>query len=178
MDNFNFYELVKTRQACRDFNDVPLQEEKVYEIAKMARLAPSACNSQPWKMYCVTSKERVELVKEALTEGGRNAFIEKAKAFIVVGEKATTLKPDVLKNFSLDYWVKYDVGELVAYITLSAKSLGVESIIIGWLNKEKLFSAIPFGEGEECTLVVALGYSDSPIREKIRRDEKEIIQII
>ena len=123
-------------------------------------------------------KERLEEVKKALQRSGRNKFLEKAKAVIAVTEKATTLKPDVLKFFGLDHFVKYDVGELVAYITLAAKSMGVESIGIGWMDKEKLLSAIQAEKGEDCTLVVALGYSDSPLRKKDRRKDEEVIKMI
>ena len=93
-------------------------------------------------------------------------------------EKATALKPDVLKYFGLDHFVKYDIGEIIAYVTLTAKSLGVDSIVIGWLDKEKLLSAIEAKEGEDCTLVVALGYSDSPLRQKDRKADEEVIKII
>lgn len=178
MDFNDFQSLVLSRQACRDFNDLPLEKEKVEEIAKLAKYAPSACNSQPWKMYCVTEGERLEEVKKALQRSGRNKFLEKAKAVIAVTEKATTLKPDVLKFFGLDHFVKYDVGELVAYITLAAKSMGVESIVIGWMDKEKLLSAIQAEKGEDCTLVVALGYSDSPLRKKDRRKDEEVIKML
>lgn len=178
MDFKDFQSLVLSRQACRDFNDLPLEKEKVEEIAKLAKYAPSACNSQPWKMYCVTEEERLEEVKKALQRSGRNKFLDKAKAVIAVTEKATTLKPDVLKFFGLDHFVKYDVGELVAYITLAAKSMGVESIVIGWMDKEKLLSAIQAEKGEDCTLVVALGYSDSPLRKKDRRKDEEVIKMI
>ena len=177
--NYNdFEQLVLSRQACRDFNDKPLEKEVVEKIAKLAKLSPSACNSQPWKMYCVTSPEKVKLVAEALMRSGRNKFLEKAKAFIAVTEKATALKPDVLKYFGLDHFVKYDIGEIIAYVTLTAKSLGVDSIVIGWLDKEKLLSAIEAKEGEDCTLVVALGYSDSPLRQKDRKADEEVIKII
>jgi nitroreductase len=84
----------------------------------------------------------------------------------------------VLKFFGLDHFVKYDIGELIAYITLTAKSLGVDSIVIGWLDKEKLLKAIGAGEGEDCSLVVALGYSDSPLRKKDRRSDEEVIKYI
>ena len=61
-----FTKLVQTRQSCRDFNDLPLEASVVQEIAKQAMLAPSACNSQPWTMYVVTSPERLEKTAVAL----------------------------------------------------------------------------------------------------------------
>ena len=177
MENY-FEELVKTRQACRDFNDEPLEKETIEKIVDLARLAPSACNSQPWKMYCVTEGEKKQEVLKCLTDGARNGFLKKAQAFIVVAEKKRHLKKDVETRFSLDYFVKYDVGELIAYLTLSAKAYGVESIVIGWVNKDKLADVMSFEKGESCSLVVALGYSNSPLREKTRRDKDDVIKFV
>ena len=178
MDFSQFEELVKTRQSCRNFSDKPLPAEEVEKIAETAVLAPSACNSQPWKLYCVTSKEKVEEVCAALTHGGRNAFLSGAKAFIAAAEKGAVLKPDVAKVFSEKRFVKYDVGEVIAYATLAAKSRGVESCIIGWMNTEKLRSALGMSEDEDCAVVIALGYSDIPIREKSRKSAEETIKFI
>ena len=58
MEFKDFEQLILTRQATRDFNDKPLDKEVVLQIAKATMLAPSACNSQPWKLYSVTSPER------------------------------------------------------------------------------------------------------------------------
>ena len=178
MDFIEFEKLVKERQSCRDFNDLPLEKEKVEKIVDLARYAPSACNSQPWKMYVATGEKVQEVVTE-LTEGGRNAFLKKAKAVIVVTEKdADNLKEDVKRRFSLDYFVKYDVGELIAYLTLGAKSIGVESIVIGWINLEKLLSVVGAEKGERVALAVALGYSDAPLREKVRKPKEKTIKFI
>ena len=45
-----FENLIKTRQSCRDFNEKEVSAETLEKIAELAMLAPSACNSQPWKM--------------------------------------------------------------------------------------------------------------------------------
>ena len=179
MDFIEFEKLVKERQSCRDFNDIPLEREKVEKIVDLARLAPSACNSQPWKMYVATTPEKVKEVVTPLTEGGRNIFLKKAKAVIIVTEKdAENLKEDVKKRFSLDYFVKYDVGELIAYLTLGAKAIGVESIIIGWINLEVLLKTVGAEKGERVALAVALGYSDAPLREKTRKPKEKTVKYL
>lgn len=177
--NFSDFEnLVKTRQSCRDFNDKPLEKEIVDKIVKTARLAPSACNSQPWKLYCVTDNEKAEEVRNALTDAGKNTFLKNAKAFIAVAEKIMPLKEDVLRRFSPNHFVKYDVGEIIAYVTLAAESLGVKSCIIGWINTENLAAALGLAPDEQCNIVIALGYSDIPVREKVRLKEEQVIKYL
>ena len=172
----SFSALVNARQSCRKFNDKPLSVETVKEIAKQAMLAPSACNSQPWKMYLVTSPEKVELTALALGSKNHNKFLTEAKAFIVFADRIATLKPGV--KFDRNYFVKYDVGELIAYVTLTAKSMGVESCIIGMVDQELIGKAVPLKADEHCNIAVALGYSDNPLRQKIRKKESDVIEII
>ena len=173
----NFKELVYKRQSCRDFNDKPLDKSVVYEIASVAMNAPSACNSQPWKMYLVTDPNKVKEVAKCAQDSGHNMFTEKAKAFIVITEQSANLKESISKRFDRYHFVKYDIGELVAYITLYAEDLGVSSCIIGWINKDNLNSALNI-TGEECNIMIALGYSDIPVREKKRKDIQTIIKEI
>lgn len=170
-----FNKLICERQSCRDFNDKHLDKEVLLEIARQSLLAPSACNSQPWKMYLVSSCDKVELVKEALQYQGHNLFTAKAQAFIVVAETGAKLKSFVGGKFNSDYFVKYDIGELVAYITLTAASMGVSSCILGWMDNEKLRTAVKLPDDETCSIVVALGYSDADIRDKIRKPVEDVI---
>ena len=171
----SFVDLVNTRQSCREFNDTPVCAEQVMEIAELAMKAPSACNSQPWKMYVVTDPVKVGEVAECLQERGRNSFLQKASAYIVISEKEATLKPDVQKMFDRNHFVKYDIGELIAYITLGAKAKGMETCIIGWINREKLKIAVGMPDGEVSNVVVAFGNADIPIRQKARKQKNDVI---
>ena len=171
-----FTKLVNERQSCRNFNDKPLDKELVVEIAKQAALAPSACNSQPWKMYVVTEPERLEKTAKALGAKGHNKFLVNAKAFIVLADKQATLKEGV--RFDRNHFVKYDVGQLCAYITLTAKSMGVETCIIGMVNQDLIGDAVGLKKGEHCNIAVALGYSDSPLRNKVRKKYDDVIEIL
>ena len=171
-----FTKLVQTRQSCRDFNNLPLEASVVQEIAKQAMLAPSACNSQPWTMYVVTSPERLEKTAVALGVNGHNKFLSKAKAFIVLAEKAAVLKPGV--KLDRYHFVKYDIGQLSAYITLTAKSFGVETCIIGMVDQSLIGDAVGLKDGELCNIAIALGYSDCALRTKIRKQEEDVITIV
>ena len=171
-----FSALVNQRQSCRKFNDKPLSVETVKDIAKQAMLAPSACNSQPWKMYLVTSPEKVELTALALGSKSHNKFLTEAKAFIVFADRIATLKPGV--KYDRNHFVKYDIGELLAYITLTAKSMGIESCIIGMVKQDLITSAVGLKDGEQCNVAVALGYSDIPLRDKVRKNFEDVVKIL
>ena len=45
----NFMEIAQTRQSCRSYDAArPVEQEKLNAMLAAARLAPSACNGQPY----------------------------------------------------------------------------------------------------------------------------------
>ena len=127
-------------------------------------------------MYVVTSPDKVKQTALALGVNGHNKFLSGAKAFIALAEKQATLKPGV--RFDRNHFVKYDIGEIIDYITLTAKSMGVESCIIGMVDQSLIGDAVGLNDGELCNIVVALGYSDIPVRDKVRKEKQEVIEIV
>ena len=69
-----FIELARTRQSVRKYLNRPVEKEKIDLCIEAARIAPSACNAQPWKFIVIKGAKRVELIK-IMREG-----IEKTKA--------------------------------------------------------------------------------------------------
>lgn len=54
----NFLELVNQRQSCRAYDPTrQVEREKLESCIEAARLAPSACNAQPWKFIVVDEPE-------------------------------------------------------------------------------------------------------------------------
>ncbi len=178
MEYENFLSLALSRQACRDFNDEPICIEKLKTAISTGLLAPSACNSQPWKIYCVTTGEKMAEVLDALTEGDRNLFLKKAKAFLVLAETDAVMKEDVKKRFSTDKFVKYDIGELTAYLTLALKEQDLDSCIIGWVNSEKLKTALNLPNSESASIVIAVGKSDNKTRVKSRKPITDTVEYL
>ena len=59
----SFFELAKERFSVRNFSDKAIEEEKLNQIIQAGRVAPTAKNKQPQKIYVLQSKEAVEKVK-------------------------------------------------------------------------------------------------------------------
>lgn len=166
----DFEKLVLKRQSYRKFIDKPVEKEKLERIVEVARLAPSACNSQPWRMHVVNSAEKVKELSACLRDFGMNQFTKDVPAFIAVSEVDAKLAPGSKLKYDKNHFVKYDVGELIAYITLIAEELGLATCILGWLNNKKVANLLQFEENESCNVVIAVGYSEAPTREKVRKD--------
>lgn len=170
-----FFNLIKKRQACRDFSDKAIDEKLLYEILETAKNSPSACNSQPWRVYVTNTPEENAKMKNCLQDGGRNKFLDGAQAFIAIYKtEEIVLNAGTEMKFSSSHFAEYDIGEFIAYLTLAAKDKGLDSCIIGWVNNEKLNES--FSLTGKCDIVVAFGYAkDGTIRDKKRKELKDII---
>ena len=65
-----FGELIKERQSCRNFSDKPVDRELIYDIITDASNAPSACNSQPWRVFVTNTESENEKMKKCLQDDG------------------------------------------------------------------------------------------------------------
>lgn len=64
----DFLELANRRQSTRKYDtNKPVESEKIVRIIEAARLAPSACNAQPWHFVVVNESELIEEVTDAVT---------------------------------------------------------------------------------------------------------------
>lgn len=71
----SFFELIAKRESCRNFSERKVDRALLEKCLEAARLAPSACNSQPWSFIAVSSEETVKRVALCLQELGLNEFI-------------------------------------------------------------------------------------------------------
>ncbi len=174
----NFYEIAKFRQSCRNFDkERKVEQEKIDQILDSARLAPSACNGQPY-FLTVCKEETAQMVAKATQGMGMNKFAGDAPIQIVISEmpyvKTAALGAKVKGN---DYR-SIDIGIVAAYITAEATALGLGTCILGWLDSEKIKKICSL-EGE-VRLVISMGYAkeNDPLRPKKRKSTEELIKII
>ena len=52
-----FMELAKSRFSVRAYQPQPIEDEKLQRILEAGRVAPTACNNQPQKIYVVKTEE-------------------------------------------------------------------------------------------------------------------------
>ena len=171
----NFTEIAKTRQSCRKYDaSRTVEEEKLDAILESARLAPSACNGQPYHLT-VCRGETARAVALSTTEKGMNKFAPDAPVMIVISEESyvpsAALGAKVMKN---DYR-SIDIGIVSAYITAEAAAQSLGTCILGWFNEKKIKEAT--GIDGTVRLVITVGYPDpeDKLREKKRKDMKKLV---
>ena len=58
----DFSELIKTRYSVRSFSDRKIEEDKLEKIIEAAKVAPTAKNMQPQKIYVLQSEEALKKI--------------------------------------------------------------------------------------------------------------------
>ena len=166
----NFTEIAAARQSCRSYDETrDIEQEKLEAILESARLAPSACNSQPYH-FTVCRGESAKAVAAATQGMGMNKFSIQAPVLIVISEadynKTAALGAKVKGN---DYR-SIDIGITTAYLTAEATAQGLSTCILGWLDDEKLRKLCNLQH--PVRLVITLGYAkeDDKLRTKKRKD--------
>ena len=176
----DFLELCLRRQSCRNFSDTPVEREKLIACVEAARLAPSACNSQPWSFVVVDTPAVVAEVAKCGQQMRMNAFLSQAQAFIVVLEEHAVLAPIVRRVLDSQYFAKGDLGAAAVCVCLAAESQGLGTCIIGVYDREGIANALDIPiEKQFADFIIAVGYpADDKIREKRRKPLSEIARFV
>ena len=88
----DFLQLVASRQSDRKYDTSrAVEPEKLERILEAARLAPSACNAQPWKFVVVTEPELARKVGKATAGLGMNKFAKDAPVHILIVEESMNI---------------------------------------------------------------------------------------
>ncbi|TFG59696.1 MAG: nitroreductase, partial [Spirochaetales bacterium] len=73
-------EAIETRRSIRKFKPDDVSDEIIFQLLDSARLAPSGCNSQPWRFKIVRDPE----IKEQLYSAAhKQLFVKEAPVIIV-----------------------------------------------------------------------------------------------
>lgn len=165
----DFQELVLKRQSTRKYLTDAVDRKLVEKCLEAARLAPSACNSQPWRFIVVDDREKIKVMGEAAAGLGMNGFAAGVPVIVaVVLEKMnfTAKVGSMLKN--KDYCM-LDVGIAVEHFCLQAAEEGLGTCILGWFDEKKVARLLGIPKGKRIPLLITLGHPDCDIRKKIRK---------
>lgn len=174
-----FDELILKRESCRNFLVKAVEADKFTACLNAARLSPSACNSQPWKLYAANGTEAAAKIREAVQYKGRNGFAENCPAFTVVTEQKATLLPAIAAEHDSQDFAQIDLGLCVAHYCLEATDLGLSTCILGWFDEEKLKAALGLTENEKIRLVLATGYAAADtVRAKKRKELADTVVLL
>lgn len=167
----DFEYVIKSRTATRKFQNKIIEDEKLNKILEAGRLAPTAKNQQPQKIYVVKKEESIKKI-DSVTPCRYNALV----VLIVCSDKNTACHSELFSTAVID-------GSIVAtQMMLAATNEGIDNIWIEYFDKQKLKEEFNIPENEEVICLLPIGYKavDCPINpmHEVRKDLKDIVKYL
>jgi nitroreductase len=179
MKNFDsFIDMVKHRQSVRSYDSKAIERESIERCLEAARLAPSACNAQPWKFIVVDDPD----LKNALADATQdrlipmNHFTKQAPVHIVVVREKANLTSNIGQVIKSKEYPLMDIGIAVEHLCLQAVEEDLGTCIVGWFNEKRVKKLLGIPSNKRAELIITLGYpATDQIREKKRKTLHEIV---
>ena len=177
IDGKKVLELIKRRQSDRKYSDRPIENEKLDRIIEAGRMAPSACNAQPWKFIIVNEPDLVAKVAEAASAPllGMNTFVAQAPVQIVIVREKPNLTSLLGAGIKDKDYSLIDIGIAAENICLQAEAEGIGSCMIGWFDENAVRKILGIPGSKRVELIISLGYSLSEKRDKRRKPAEETV---
>jgi len=173
----DFLELAAKRQSTREYNDGPVEREKLERCLEAARIAPSACNSQPWKFIVIDEPELKNFVAEQ-TFGKLVSFnrfaLDAPVLVLIVGEhqKSFARFAGIVKQKPFAY---FDIGIAAEHFCLQAVEEGLGTCMLGWFREKAIAKRLGIPKNKRVELLITVGYAaKDEIRAKKRKGMDEM----
>jgi nitroreductase len=163
----SFIELISKRYSVRAYKPLEVEDEKLQTVLEAARLAPTACNLQPFKIIVINTAGKEE---QLLSIYKSVWFVQAPIILCICGDTTTAwVRKDGRKYLDVDVAIAMD------YITLAATDLGLGTCFIAAFNAENARQVLAIPEEIEPILFTPLGYPDDTPGIKKRKSLDELI---
>ena len=164
----NVHEAIRTRRSVRRYSPRPIPEDALPRLRDALRLAPSACNLQPWRFIFVTDQKlRADLAHAA----NQQTFIAQAPLIVVAcGFPDLAYKGMGGRGNSVDV----DVAIALDHLTLAAVAEGLGTCWIGAFDERAVKRLLEIPEEAKVVALTPLGFPESPsLIRPVAKDERK-----
>jgi nitroreductase len=173
----SFLKLVSDRRSIRKYLDKPVEAEKIRKCVESARLAPSACNSQPYKFIVIDDVDVKNRVSKAAFSGIYSVceLLGSSPVLIAVvsqKQKMTAWLGNQIQNVNFRY---IDIGIAVEHFVLQATELGLGTCWIGWFNQKNVSRVLGVPAGYRVEVMLSVGYSGENPQAREKKSFEEIV---
>jgi len=160
-------EVIKKRQSVRSYQDKEIPEEILQQILEAGRLAPSACNNQPWKFIVVKDKK----LKEKLVTACKNQNFVGEASVVIVG---CAINPSY-KMGNGEYSYTIDLAIALEHMGLQAADLGLGTCWIGAFYQDQVKDILEIPDDVSVVALMPLGFPQALGTKTERKPLSEII---
>ena len=164
-------ETIKKRRSVRDYLESPVEKEKLIRCLEAARLAPSACNAQPWKFIVVDEPNLKNRLCDAAFQGiyKMNGFARKAPVIIIVVSEKEKFLAKIGGVFRNTFYYLIDLGIACEHLILQAAEIGLGTCWIGWFDEKAVKKTLGIPKCKKVDVLISMGYSRE---EKVLQKER------
>ncbi len=169
--------LIQQRRSVRRYSDRPVPKENILKCLEAARLAPSACNSQPWKFIVIDDPALKGRVCDKIFSGiySMNRFAKEAPVLVAVLSEKGKLLSSLGGQFRGTSYYLVDLGIACEHFILQAEELGLGTCWMGWFDEKALKKELKLPGDKKIDIVISLGF---PAEEKtVPKSRKSLEEI-
>ena len=155
-----FLKLAAGRRSIRAFQDRPVEREKLGLCLEAARLAPSACNAQPWRFVVVDDPALKRRLAEAAFSGAYavNRHAAAAPVLVAVVSQRGSALAWVGSQVQGTVFRLVDIGIACEHFVLQAAELGLGTCWLGWFDARAAARVLGVPGGRRVEMLLSVGY--------------------
>ena len=161
-------EAIKKRYSVRNYQNKPVEKEKVEKILEAARLAPSASNRQEWRFVVIHDKT----IRQRLMKAAKNqAFVGEAPVII-----ACCAKTDNHNMTCGQTCYPIDTAIAIEHMALEATEEGLGTCWVGAFYEDQVKEILGIPQNIRVVELLVLGYpTNASSNHKDRLSTEEIV---
>ena len=173
-----FMKLANERRSVRAYRDEPVDRSLVEEVIRAAQLAPSWKNSQTGRYYVALSPESQAKIRACLPPYNQTSSANAALIVTAYEKGVSGFNAGEPTNELGDQWGAYDLGLQNMLLTLKARELGLDTLIMGIRDADAIRAAAHVPDSEAVFAVIALGYRAQDPVARPRKAAEEICRYL
>lgn len=145
----DFSDMIRDRYSVRKYSSRPVEDSKLRMVLEAGRIAPTAKNVQPFKIYVLKSKEAMDKIR------GITQMAFDAPMMLMVGAE---LDKAWKSPFGGRDHACTDTAIVTDHMMLQAQALGLGTCWVGWFDPAKISEAFGLPENIEILDLLPIGY--------------------
>lgn len=147
----SFLELAKNRYSVRSFTNQPVEEEKLNLILEAGRIAPTACNYQPQRIFVAKSEDSRKKLASVCP-----CTFDAPVILVVCYDKTRDCKSSLMPGYEFG---ETDAAIVCTHMMLQAADLGLGSCWVGWFNADEVSKTLNLPEEVRVSALLPIGYA-------------------
>jgi nitroreductase len=164
-----FIELAKKRVSIRSYKPEPVSDELLNEVLEAGRLAPTACNIQPFQFVVVRTKKNLA----TLAEGYPGDWFTEAPTVIAI---CTTPSKAWKRKYDERTLVDVDAAIAADHMTLAAADIGLGTCWVGAFDPKIIRKVLGIPRTVEPLILLTLGHPNETGRPKVRQPIEKLVR--